>query len=93
MSDTTPNVVIPDPRTRRVLGVVLYVIAVLAGVASFVAAGLEVSEAVDFWVAKVTGVVAILSGAFGLGVTTPNVPRVAPVITDLPSDDGPKHAA
>lgn len=71
----TPNVVIENPKVRKVLGLALYIIGVVAGLAAFVLSGIALPFDVDFWVAKVTGAVAILSGAFGLGVTLPNIPK------------------
>lgn len=79
MSTETPNVVIENPETRKRLGAVLYVIGVVAGLASFVLSGVPVPFDVDFWVAKITGAIGIISGAFGLGVTLPNIPKPEPV--------------
>lgn len=74
----TPNVVIENPKVRKDLGIALYVTGVLAGLAAYVLSGVPVPFDVDFVVAKVTGAIAIISGAFGLGVTLPNIPK-APV--------------
>ena len=75
----TPNVVIEDPKVRKGLGMALYVTGVVAGLAAYVLSGVPVPFDVDFVVAKVTGAIAIISGAFGLGVTLPNIPKKAPV--------------
>lgn len=73
----TPNVVIENPQVRKGLGIALYVVGVLAGLAAYVLAGIPMPFDVDFVVAKVTGAISILSGAFGLGVTLPNIPKAA----------------
>lgn len=79
ITQITPNVVISDPGTRRQAGVVLYVLLILAGLASLLLAFFPevnigediIGRAVNF----VTAAVTFLAAAFGLGVTTPNVPR------------------
>jgi len=71
----TPNNVSRDPKVRRRLGVVLYTASILTGAAVFVLAGIDLPVDVDFWASRILGGIAILSGGFGLGVTTPNVPR------------------
>lgn len=71
----TPNNVIRNPKTRRRLGVTLYVISILTGAAVFFLSGIDLPVDVDFWAARILGGISILSGGFGLGVTTPNVPR------------------
>lgn len=71
----TPNNVIADPKLRRSLGVSLYVVSILTGTAAFILTGIDLPIDVDFWATRILGGIAILSGGFGLGVTTPNVPR------------------
>lgn len=78
MSDITPNVVISNPDTRRKLGNTLYVISVIVGVGTLffgifpeLAGSVDVGRIITF----VTGAVSILSGAFGLSVTRPNIPQ------------------
>ncbi len=75
LPSVTPNNVIRDPKVRRALGVSLYIVSLLTGVAAFVLAGVDLPIDLDFWAARILGGIAILSGGFGLGVTTPNVPR------------------
>lgn len=70
----TPNVVIENPTLRKRLGIALYIIAVVTGVVSFVLSGIDLPVDIDFWSARILGAISIISGAFGLGVTTPNVP-------------------
>ena len=70
----TPNVVVQNPRVRKVAGVVL-------GVASLVVSSLVVvdlaSPAIELsaFTTPAAALVLFLGGTFGLGVTTPNVPR------------------
>jgi len=71
----TPNNVIRNPDVRRALGVTLYTVSILTGAAVFVLAGIDLPVDVDFWASRILGGIAILSGGFGLGVTTPNVPH------------------
>lgn len=71
----TPNVVLSNPDTRRKLGGALYVIAVVVGIVSYFLAGVELPIDLDFWSSRVLGAISILSGAFGLGVTLPNIPK------------------
>lgn len=78
--EITPNVVISNPATRRRLGIALYIVSIITGIATLfflffpeAALGTDLPERV---IAFVTAVVTLLSGAFGLTVTTPNVPKV-----------------
>lgn len=71
----TPNNVISSPNLRRTLGVSLYVVSILTGAAVFILSGIELPVDVDFWATRILGGIAIISGGFGLGVTTPNIPR------------------
>ena len=73
----TPNVVISNPEVRRYAGAVLYIIAVLAGLAAllfgiFPELGGDVANRALLFV---NSAVSFLSGAFGLAVTLPNVPK------------------
>jgi hypothetical protein len=69
----TPNVVVSDPRVRKVANIVLG-----AALIVFPAAGIldASSTALDFssWLLPATAVTSFLAGVFGLAVTTPNVP-------------------
>lgn len=75
----TPNAVIPSGNVRFALGATLYAVSLLTGVASIVLgfwpelASLEPDPARI--IATVNAVVSLLSGAFGITVTLPNVPR------------------
>lgn len=69
----TPNVVVSNPQVRKVANVVLGVAGLVLG--SVVAYDLA-AQNVDF--SEVTGpliaVYGFVAGAFGLAVTTPNIP-------------------
>lgn len=77
--EITPNVVIANPVIRRRVGITLYVISLLAGLAALLfaffpelAAGTDIpTRAIAF----TNGAVSLLSGGFGLIVTVPNVPK------------------
>lgn len=77
--EITPNVVIADPAKRRNIGKWLYLLLVLAGLASlFFAIFPELAFGTDIptrVVLFVTSAVSLLGGAFGIIVTLPNVPR------------------
>lgn len=78
-TEITPNVVVSNPNTRRRIGVALYLVSLLAGVGALLFAFFpELAFGTDIpsrAIAFVNGVVSLLSGGFGLIVTTPNVPR------------------
>ena len=67
------------PDARRRIGVALYLVSLLAGVGALLFAFFpELAFGTDIpsrAIAFVNGVVSLLSGGFGLIVTTPNVPR------------------
>lgn len=71
----TPNVVVANPRVRKVANVILGTALVV-----FPAAGVldAASPELDFstWLVPATAVTSFLAGVFGLAVTTPNVPKV-----------------
>lgn len=81
MSDPTqtPNVVIEDPNTRRNLGRILYIVSVVSAAVGLTVvtfpelSGLGVD--VNRIVILANALVSLVSGAFGLGVTLPNVPK------------------
>ena len=82
MTDTieiAPGSVIADARIRRGIGVALYLVSLLAGVAALIFAFFpELAQGTDIparAIGLINGVVSLLSGAFGLVVTVPNVPR------------------
>lgn len=70
----TPNVIVSDPRVRKVVGNVLGVASLVLSVATLVDGAIP---ELDY--ANVTGpaavIVAGLFGIFQLGVTSPNVPK------------------
>lgn len=73
----TPNVVVPNPDIRRYAGTVLYIISVLAGLAAlffgvFPEVGGDVANRALLFV---NSAVSFISGAFGLAVTLPNIPK------------------
>lgn len=80
-SEITPNVVVPNPKARRQIGIVLYLVSLAAGIAALLflffpelAYGTDIpTRAIAF----VNAVVSLVSGAFGLTVTIPNVPKGA----------------
>lgn len=69
--------VIPNPDVRRYLGVTLYVISLVAAIVALFLGffpefgGDVVNRALLF----ANGLVSFLSGAFGIAVTLPNVPK------------------
>ena len=75
----TPNVRIEDPDTRRSLAKTLFFITILTGIASLffqffpeAAFGTDIpTRAISF----VNAVVSLVSGAFGLSVLVPNIPK------------------
>lgn len=69
----TPNVVVSDPRVRKVANVVLGAALVVFPTAAVLDAA---SAELDFsnWLVPATAVTSFLAGIFGLAVTTPNVP-------------------
>lgn len=79
MSNVTPNVNISDPGTRKVIGGILYGLAILSGAASIVVGfwpelgglGVDVTRVI----ATVNALVSFFSGVFGFAVTLPNVPK------------------
>jgi hypothetical protein len=75
----TPNVVIESPAVRRVLVLILGIVAIITACAAII---------LGFWpelsglkpdptriIATINALVSFLSGAFGLGVTLPNIPK------------------
>jgi hypothetical protein len=75
----TPNVVVEDPDDRRKWGKVLYIVSVAtAAVSITVAVFPELASFgidIDRFVILGNALVSLVSGAFGLGVTLPNIPR------------------
>lgn len=77
--DMTPDKVIPNRDVRRHLGTVLYVLAFLAGVAALFLGFFPEFDAANNVlirvIAFVNATISLASGAFGLVVTIPNVPK------------------
>lgn len=69
----TPNVVVADPRVRKVANVIIGVALIVfptAAVLDGASTSLDFSE----WLIPATAVTSFLAGVFGLAVTAPNVP-------------------
>ena len=75
----TPNVRIEDPDVRRSLSKTLFFVTILSGIAAIffqffpeAAFGTDIpTRAISF----VNAVVSLVSGAFGLSVLVPNIPK------------------
>lgn len=78
-SEITPNVVMPNPATRRQVGVTFYLLSVLAGVATLVFAFFpELSFGTDIparVIALTNAIISLLTASFGIIVTLPNIPK------------------
>ncbi len=74
MSNETPNVIIENPGTRRVLNYIVGWGAIAVGLVSAVDAA---SPAFDLssWTGPIAAGVAFLAGVLAVGVTTPNIPK------------------
>lgn len=75
--DETPNAVIADPNIRRYIGFGLYIVSLVAGLAAlyfgvFPEVGGDIASRTLLFV---NAAVSFLSGAFGIAVTLPNVPK------------------
>ena len=79
LPNETPNVRIEDPNVRRSLSKTLFFITILSGIAALffqffpeAAFGTDLpTRAISF----VNAVVSLISGAFGLSVLVPNIPK------------------
>ena len=79
LPNETPNVRIEDPDTRRSLSKTLFFVTILTGIAALffqffpeAAFGTDIpTRAISF----VNAVVSLVSGAFGLSVLVPNIPK------------------
>ena len=79
LPNETPNVRIEDPDTRRSLSKTLFFVTILSGIAALffqffpeAAFGTDLpTRAIGF----VNAVVSLVSGAFGLSVLVPNIPK------------------
>lgn len=70
----TPNVVVADPRVRKVANVILGVALIVfpaAAVLDGASADLDFSQ----WLIPATAVTSFLAGLFSVAVTVPNVPK------------------
>ena len=79
LPNETPNVRIEDPGVRRSLSKTLFFVTILSGIAALffqffpeAAFGTDIpTRAISF----VNAVVSLVSGAFGLSVLVPNIPK------------------
>lgn len=79
LPNETPNVRIEDPDTRRSLSKTLFFVTILTGIAALffqffpeAAFGTDIpTRAISF----INAVVSLVSGAFGLSVLVPNIPK------------------
>ena len=79
LPNETPNVRIEDPDVRRSLSKTLFLVTILSGIAALffqffpeAAFGTDLpTRAIGF----VNAVVSLVSGAFGLSVLVPNIPK------------------
>lgn len=77
--EITPNVVITNSDTRRILGIGLYILAFLSGIAAlFLGFFPEFNDANQVFVRSIAftnALISLTAGTFGIVVTTPNVPK------------------
>lgn len=79
LPNETPNVRIEDPDTRRSLSKTLFFVTILTGIAALffqffpeAAFGTDIpTRAISF----INAVVSLVSGAFGLSILVPNIPK------------------
>ena len=79
LPNETPNVRIEDPDVRRSLSKTLFFVTILTGIAALffqffpeAAFGTDIpTRAISF----INAVVSLVSGAFGLSVLVPNIPK------------------
>lgn len=74
MSSTTPNVVVHNPKVRKVANVVIGAALVLLPALSVFDGRAEWVD-MSSWLDPAIATTAFLAGLFGLAVTTPNVPK------------------
>lgn len=74
-SHYTPNVVVADPRVRKVANIILGVALIVFPAAAVLDA---TSPGLDFsvWLIPATAVTSFLAGLFGVFVTVQNIPKV-----------------
>lgn len=77
LASTTPNVVVQNPRVRKVANVVIGSALIILPSATVLD---STSPDLDFaqWLVPAMAVTSFLAGMFGLTVTTPNVPVAPP---------------
>lgn len=77
--EITPNVVVSNPNTRRNFGVVLYIMSFVAAIVALFLGFFPEFNAADNvlirLVAFFNATISLASGAFGVIVTLPNVPK------------------
>lgn len=72
-NERTPNVVVESPAVRRIANIVLGIAGLALG-AVMTADALSANIDLNEWTVPAFGVYGFLAGAFGLAVTTPNIP-------------------
>lgn len=88
----TPNVVVSNPTVRKAVNIVLGVAALVLPIVAIIDAG-----AANFDWSGITGpataITLFLAGAFGLGVTVPNIPANPPTqdVTVVATPVDPEH--
>lgn len=69
----TPNVVISDPGTRKIITTVFGILGIVLG-GTIVLDGATDAFELSAWTTPATALLLFLSGSFGLSVTLPNTP-------------------
>ena len=74
MESATPNVVIENPDKRRIMNKVISTAAIVVGTAIVLDAATPEFD-ITAYTLPASAVVVYLAGAFGFGVTIPNIPK------------------
>jgi hypothetical protein len=88
----TPNVVVQNPTVRKAVNIVLGVAALALPIVAIIDAGVDAFDVSQF-TNITTAITLFVAGAFGLGVTLPNIPANVPKETVLivPEDNETPH--